>query len=427
MLKSYLRKILPPSAINSYHLALAKLAAVVYRHPSDKLIVIGITGTSGKSTTVAFLGQILEQAGYRVGWISTVSVKIAEKEEANTAKMTMFGRLQLQKRLAEMVKAGCTYAIVETSSQGIVQHRHVGINYDLVLLTNLRPEHIESHGGFENYKQAKMELFRHLTRRPRKMIGGKRITKTIVVNGRDPHANDFLACAADRKIAFEVDEDVEVSATGSTFIAFGVEMELPLLGRFNVENALAAATAAMALDVPIPTIQAAVATLRGVPGRLERIDEGQAFTVMVDFAFEPGALQKIFETLTVIPYERLIHVFGSCGGGRDVARRPVLGRMSGETADISIVTNEDPYDDDPMQIIHDVADGVRQTGKKEGEGLRIIADRAEAIQTAINLAQPGDLVLITGKGSEPVMAVGHGQLIPWDDREQARAALRKRG
>ncbi len=426
MVKALLRKVLPTSLLSLYHFCLARAAAFVYGNPSEKMIVIGVTGTSGKSTTVSFIGQILEHAGHRVGWTSTATFKVGSKEWANDRKMTSLGRFQTQKLLKEMVNAGCTHAIVEVTSQGIVQHRHQGINFDVAVFTNLWPEHIESHGSFENYKQAKLKLFQHLTARPHKHLFGKEIPKVIVANGNDPHANDFLAHKADRKVAFEVDPDLELTAAGASFSALGVEMDLPILGAFNVQNALAAASVAMVLDVPVSIIKDAVARLRGVPGRLERIDEGQSFGVIVDYAFEPVAMKRIYETLSLLPYERLIHVFGSCGGGRDAARRPILGRMSGEFADICIVTNEDPYDDDPMQIIREVAAGAREVGKKDGEDLFVIEDRGEAIKKAIQMAASNDLVLVTGKGSEPVMAVAHGKLIPWDDRVEVRKALHER-
>ncbi|MEK7105683.1 MAG: cyanophycin synthetase, partial [Patescibacteria group bacterium] len=236
---------------------------------------------------------------------------------------------------------------------------------------------------------------------------------------------EFLAPPADKKIVFVIDEDVEVTAEGSSFTALGLDMELRVPGRFNVENALAAISVVKELGLSPEQIATGVAQLRGVPGRLEKVEAGQPFTVIVDYAFEPGAMQQIYDALALMPHERLIHVLGSCGGGRDAARRPILGRMSGETADITIVTNEDPYDDDPMQIIREVAAGSREAGKKDDEDLFIIEDRGAAIGKAIALAKPHDIVLITGKGSEPVMAVANGKLIPWDDREVARKEVLK--
>src|SRR3989339_489899 len=198
MLKANLRAIVPESLISAYHYVLARLAAFLYVHPSEKLIVIGVTGTNGKSTTVQFIGRLLESVGERVGWTTTASFKVADHEWVNDRKMTMLGRLQTQKLLRNMVKAGCRYVIIETSSQGIMQSRHIGINYDVIAFTNLTPEHIEAHGGFENYKAAKGKLFDRLHRLPRKKIDGREIEKSIVVNLDDPHAEYFLSFEADQ-------------------------------------------------------------------------------------------------------------------------------------------------------------------------------------------------------------------------------------
>lgn len=423
MVKSLVRKFVPESLINVYHLALAKVAEAVYGHPSDKMIVIGVTGTNGKSTVTSFIGQILEHAGHRVGWTSTATVKIAGKEWLNDQKMTMVGRFQTQKLLAEMVKAGCEYAIVETSSQGIVQHRHEGINYDVAVFTKLSPEHIEAHGSFENYKNAKLELFRHLTRRPHKVLNGVTIPKVIVANGDDPHAKEFLALPADKKIAFVVDGDVELTPTGSTFTALGLDMDLHVLGRFNVSNALAAISVAKERGVQPEVIQDAVSKLKPIPGRIERIDEGQPFTLIVDYAPEPASMAALYDVVATIPHKRIIHLFGSAGGGRDTSRRPILGRYVGERADVCIVTNEDPYDEDPMQIIQQVAVGAREVGKRDDVDLFCILDRGEAIIKAVKLAEPGDLVLLTGKACEQAICVADGKKIPWDDRIEARKAL----
>lgn len=426
MLKRLLRAMLPESAINFYHAVLSRVAAFVYGYPSEKMLVIGVTGTNGKSTTTSFIGQILEHAGHKVGWTSTATFKVAGKEWLNDKKMTMLGRFQLQKLLKEMVDAGCEYAIVETSSLGVTQSRHVGINYDIAVFTKLSPEHIEAHGGFENYKQAKLELFRHLIRQPRKIIGGQQIEKVSVVNGRDPYACEFLAIKTDRKIAYEADPDLELTATGSSFTALGVDMELHVPGAFNVENALAAASVAMVLDVPISVIQDAVAHLHAVPGRLERIDEGQPFTVIVDYAPEPASMEKLYEVTESIPHERIIHVFGSAGGGRDTSRRPILGRLAGTLADICIITNEDPYDEDPKKIIEQVANGAREVGKVDQQNLFLVEDRGQAIRQAINSAKPNDLVLITGKACEQAICVAGGKMIPWDDRLEVKKALHER-
>lgn len=432
-MKALIRRLVPESIVGLYHLALAELAAFLYGYPSKNLVVIGVTGTNGKSTTTQFIGRILEHAGHRVGWTSTASFKVGAREWTNDKKMTMLGRFQTQKLLREMVKAGCTHAVVETSSQGIAQSRHVGIDYDVAVFTNLTPEHIESHGGFENYKRAKGKLFAALAKGRRK-DGQEKIS---VVNVDDAHAEYFLSFKADKKYGYGITgknptvvpviaAGVSATASGSRFSVGDVAFDLIPLGRFNVYNALAAIAACRAIGLSWKAIQDGVSRLEPVPGRMESVDEGQPFSVIVDYAPEPASLNALYEALGLIEHARIIHVLGSTGGGRDVARRRILGEMAAEHDAVVIVTNEDPYDDDPMEIIRQVAEGAR-SGKTENVDLFLVTDRQEAIDKAMRLAQPGDLVLLTGKGCEPVMAVAHGKKIPWDDRVAARKALHALG
>ena len=433
-LLSSIKSLIPPPLLAKYHRTLATVAEVAYGHPSDKMIVIGVTGTNGKSSTVNFLAQILTTLGHTVGFTSTAGFNIAGKEVTNAMKMTMPGRFNLQRLLRRMVDAGCTVAIVETSSQGLIQHRHIGINYDVALFTNLTPEHIEAHGGFENYKNAKAILFEHLTARPHKVINGKKIAKVNVVNSDDEYGAFYGAFPADRHVKFgftgtptsdQLVAFVEYSDIGaSTLSVNGIEAPLKLRADFEHKNALAAVAGAVAVGIPLVDAMAAASCLHSVPGRFETIDCGQSFTVIVDYAYEPFALLALYKSLPSMRNGgNIIGVHGSAGGGRDVARRFEIGKIAAEHEDIVVVTNEDPYDEDPRVIIDAVADGARKMGKTDDENLFIIDDRAEAIQKAISLAEPGDVVLITGKGSEPVMAVANGKKIPWDDRVEARRAL----
>ena len=443
MLKRLIRSIIPEPLIGVYHYVLARLAAFWYKNPSEELIVIGVTGTNGKSTTVQFIGRLLESCGERVGWTTTASFKVADREWVNDKKMTMLGRFQTQKLLRQMVEAGCRYAIVETSSQGLAQHRHVGIHYDVVAFTNLTPEHIEAHGGFENYKQAKALLFKSLSESSRKVIDGHEIERSIVANLDDVHTPFYLSFDLDRRYGCHwkdvsaetllllnttpfTAQNVLFEKGCTTFCASGLDWHLEPIGRFYLENALLAVTVCQALGFDLDTLRKGVEELRSVPGRLEKIDDGQPFTVIVDYAYEPAALGAVYEVLKLMDGTRVIHVVGSAGGGRDVARRSVLGQMSAEHDDIVIVTNEDPYDEDPMQIINDVADAAVCAGKQDGVNLYRILDRQEAIDFAVSIAESYDLVLITGKGSEPVMAVEDGKKIPWDDRTAVHRALAKR-
>lgn len=426
------KKLVPEPLMGLYHRLLSWCAAVWYGHPSEELIVIGVTGTNGKTTTSYLTSKALEALGDQTGCTTTALFKIGTKEWVNDTKMTMLGRFTLQKMLRDMVKAGCRYAVVETSSQGIVQNRHSNINYDVCIFTNLTPEHIEAHGGFENYKQAKIELFRHLARSSRKMIDGKRIEKVAVLNRLSDHAKDFAVSGVDRVVWFGIGDGEGINAKdlrdegwATSFSVDGHRASISMPGDVNVENAMGAISAATTLGLPLEPVLKKISSISAMPGRFERIDEGQSFTVVVDYAYEPAALEKVFGVAERMPgHGRIIHLTGSAGGGRDVARRQVIGKLSAERADITIVANEDPYDEDPAQIMNDVADAAASAGKAEGSTLFRILDRTEAIRKAISLAVQGDIVLITGKGSEPVMAVANGKKIPWDDREVTRAALR---
>jgi UDP-N-acetylmuramoyl-L-alanyl-D-glutamate--2,6-diaminopimelate ligase len=432
-MKALIKKLIPKSILQIYHKFLAKLAALIYGNPSEKMIVIGVTGTNGKTTTVKLIARALEAGGFKVGFTSTAEFKIADKEWLNDKKMTMLGRFQLQKLLKEMLKAGCQYAVVETSSQGVEQFRHLGINYDYAVFTNLTPEHIEAHGGFENYKNAKGKFFEFLTKKKHKVIDNKTINKVSVVNMDDKYFEYFSSFKADKKIFYSINnggadwqaKDVKVSLTGTEFSVKNENFNLGIIGAFNVFNALPAIAIASNEGVSMEKIKQGLANLKVMPGRMELINEGQNFTVLVDYAPEPKSLEKLYETIKIVEKNKIIHVLGSCGGGRDIARRPILGKMAGQTADFVIVTNEDPYDDDPIEIINQVAAGAIEAGKKLNENLFKILDRREAIKKALSLAKEKDLVILTGKGSEQAMVVANGKLIPWDDRKVVRELLKK--
>ncbi len=443
-----LKSKIPPRFLLPYHYLLARSAALLYGNPSNKMVVIGITGTKGKSSTTSMMAQLLMGTGRAVGYTGTAGFFVNGEESENRLKMTMPGRFLLQRLLRTMVKAGCQYAIVETTSQGLLQYRHLGINYDVALFTNLSPEHIEAHGGFEAYKAAKGVLFRHLTQRKRKTIAGERIPKTIIVNADDEAAEFYAGFPADRVFRFSwkgtpsatriVPKDVTRDAKGLRMMIDHVAFAVPLVAEFEQQNALAAIATLAAAGVPLTELAHAATRLKPIPGRFERIACGQPFTVIVDYAYEPRSIEVLLRSIRPLlagygdpayrgKRSRIIGVHGSAGGGRDVARREVIGRLAGKAEDIVIVTNEDPYDEEPMAIIRAVADGAKAVGKVEGEDLLVIADRQDAIDEAVQRAKPGDVVLITGKGSEPVMAVAGGKKIAWDDREAARKALAKIG
>lgn len=430
MIKKLLKKILGKNFLSFYHLALAKLAAWYYHKPSEKLIVIGVTGTNGKTATVNFVSQFLDSLGQKNGLASTVNFKVGDKEWLNDKKMTMLGRFQTQRLLSDMVKAGCKYAVVETSSQGIEQFRHIGINYDVAIFTNLTPEHIEAHGSFENYRMYKEKLFYHLAASSRKNIDGQSINKIIVSNADDKETDRLSNIKVDRFVTYAIDSQADYRAenisleSGVSFEVKGCKIKTNFIGRFNVYNVLAAFSALVELG--LSTEKMSQTRLKGIPGRQEWVDEGQNFKVLVDYAPEPEGLRQLYTTLEKINKNRLIHVLGSCGGGRDKARQPVLGQMAGQNADIVVITNEDPYDDDPMEIIDNVAKGALGAGKELDKDLYKIEDRGQAIAKAVSLAKENDIVLITGKGAEQFICVADGRKIPWDDRNSARQAIKNR-
>ncbi len=436
-MKAFLKKIIPKTWLLQYHKVLAIIANLVYNFPSKRIIVIGVTGTNGKSTTVNLIAKVLEGSGAKVGLMTTMNYKIADKEWLNSTRMTMLGRFALQKMLKQMIESGCQYAVVETSSEGIMQNRNWGVHYDVAVMTNLTPEHIEAHGSFENYKKAKGKLFANLSKFPRKQIGGQEIKKTIVVNLDDEHWQYYLNFPADRKYAYGIKEyrypdyvkyikpkEYQLFVDHTTFNLKDLEFKTNLIGEFNVYNCLAAICVGLNFGLTLEQCREALAKVQGIPGRMELIKEGQPFTVLVDYAHDPKAFEILFNTLKMFEKKRIIHVFGSAGGVRDHAKRPVLGKMSGQNADITIVTDEDSYDEPTEKILNEIAAGALATGKVEGQNLFKISERKEAIKKACEMAQPGDLVLITGKGTEQSIKSG-GKIMPWDDRQVAREILKE--
>lgn len=420
MMKKLLRAVTPRFVLQWYHWLLAWFGALLYGFPSRKLLVIGVTGTTGKSTVVEMLAAIFMKAGEKVGSSSTIRFRIGNQIWMNNEKMTMLGRFGTQRLLRDMVREGCYVAIIETTSEGIAQSRHVGISYDAAVFTNLTPEHIESHGSFERYKASKEKLFSRLHRQYRKPA----IPKIIVANDDDPHADDFLRFDSDAKIRVSIkNAHAHVDANGSRFTYADTAFTLPLPGDHNVSNALLAIVTATAYGVSTADAAKALATFSNIPGRFERIEAGQPFTVIVDYAHEPVGLKAVYRTARSMKPRRMIAVLGAAGGGRDKWKRSVLGKVAAKYATIVIITNEDPYDENPVSIMNDVAVGAREGGKKDGETLFLILDREGAIQKAIHMAKAGDIVMITGKGSEQSMVVRGRKKIPWSDAETVKKAL----
>ena len=416
-----MRKLLPQPIMLVYHWCMALAAALWYQFPSRKLTVVGVTGTNGKSTTVEILHHIFEEAGHKTASASSLRFRIAGNEVVNDKKMTMPGRFFVQKFLYDAKMAGCDVAILETTSEGARQYRHAYIAFDTVAITNLTPEHIESHGGFEQYREAKLKIFRALNNSWKKK-------KHIVVNRAMTDVNMFIDAAPHAEV-WEYARDARllesalhaVSPTDILFdngIAFVIEkihFESALEGEFNLENLLCAIAVASAHHIPPESMRQGIAKVLGVAGRMEYIAR-QPFAVVIDYAHTPDALTKVYETLKP-QAKRLVCVLGAAGGGRDTWKRPELGKIADRFCDEIILTDEDPYDEDPKIIIDEISKGIA------AHRPTIELDRAKAIEIAIQKASVGDTVIITGKGAEPLMALSGGKKIPWDDRTIARSKM----
>lgn len=429
-IKKLLRAVLPVEIFSfvasGYHFTLAALGALCYGHPSRSLLVIGVTGTKGKSSTTEMIHAILEEAGYTTALLNSIRIKTGAKSVPNEMRMSMPGRFFIQHFLAEALRAGCTAAVLEMTSEGSRQHRHRFIELDAFVFTNLAPEHIESHGSFEAYKAAKLELARQLGR------SGKR-PRVMVANTDDAEAAKFLALPADEHIPFSLARAMPWFADehGGHFQFDGVKIPVHLPGEFSLKNALAAAAVTHAFGIPAETIARALEKLTLIPGRAERIEEGQNFTVIVDYAHTPDSLTALYDAYGT---NRKICVMGATGGGRDTWKRPVMGKLADERCDVVILTNEDPYDEDPRAIVDALAKGMARVPD-------IIMDRREAIRRGLEMAigmskgdqsfdsaqsnQNGVAVLITGKGTDPCICGPYGAKEPWSDAEVAREELKK--
>ncbi|MEK7509860.1 MAG: UDP-N-acetylmuramyl-tripeptide synthetase [Patescibacteria group bacterium] len=409
-LKKMLVAALPAPILSAYHFLLATLAALLARFPSRYIIVVGVTGTKGKSSTIEFLNAIFEAAGWKTALSSTIRFKVGDESRPNLKRMTVPGRFFIQNFLARAVDANCQIAFIELTSESARQHRHRFIDLDALLFVNLAPEHIESHGSLQAYSDAKFELGKQLAR-------SRKRPRYIVANAEDPESGRYLTLPVEHILPFSLAAATpyEARERGGFFTLAGERMEIALPGAFSLKNALAAATLANAMRIPLHTIRMGLAQLTRIPGRAEEIDEGQGFTVVVDYAHTPDSLRAIYGAYP----RRKICVIGATGGGRDTWKRPVMGAVAEAACDTVILTNEDPYDEDPHAIVEMLASGMKE---KKPE---IIMDRREAIRRGLSLARPNEVVLITGKGTDPTMQGPRGSSVPWSDAGVAREELRR--
>ncbi|MFC1640638.1 Mur ligase family protein [Patescibacteria group bacterium] len=436
-MKEWIRKIIPKPFLLLYHRTVVFLAAAYYGFPSDKMIVIGVTGTKGKTSTTNFIADILEGAGYKVGVLSTAQYRLPGKKWTNESKMTMPGRAKLQKFLRRAQKSECKYVVIETSSEGIAQQRMTAISYDVAVFLNISPEHIESHGSFEKYQAAKEKLFKSLAKSKHK----PNVPKISIVNLDDEKAQDFLKYDADKKYGFTrhgrpaLENMKSVAASNIHYegkrVVFDLhvdglqdKVEAPIPGLFNAENILAAISVALSQDIRWEKVQQGIKNLKSVPGRLEFVDEGQPYKVIIDYAHEPKSLEAVLREARELSDGKVLVLTGSQGGGRDKQKRPKIGSVAHKYADFVVVTNEDPYDEDPATIIQEVAEGIEDAGGDEDDDYIAVPARRDAIQKTLDRAQTGDVVVLAGKGSETVMAVAHDKKVPWSDREAVTEILK---
>ncbi len=443
---SALRTFFPQTLLLKYHFLKSKIASWWYGMPSRKMLVIGITGTKGKSTTANFLWSIFQASGKCTGVLGTANVRIGNTEEMNKWHMTMPSPFAIQGFLRNLKNKGGEVAIVEFTSEGAKQFRHIGIEFDGALFLNLSPEHLPSHGGsYEQYKREKQKLFAGLSSSPQKIMKGQKIPKIIVANESDEASAQFLKFPADKKYFFHllrstqhalgIEKDPYIPHIHGKIVfedaqkttievfeeneAYSIDIFLP--GEKNAENAMGAIVMARSYGISWGAIETGFESLVKIPGRMERIEKGQKFLVFVDYAHEEKSMEFIAQTgkkMLEGTSGKLLILLGAEGGGRDPEKRAKMGKIVGEMADIVMVSNVDPYEDDATKICEDIAVSAEKAGKIRGKNLFVIEDRRQGIHTIFSLAKEGDVVFITGKGSEQSMVI-NGKRIPWDDRNVA--------
>lgn len=394
-----------------YHYTLALLGALIYRFPSRKIKVVAVTGTKGKTSTLEFVNAILEEAGFITALAGTLRFKIRTDSKPNMYKMTMPGRFFIQRFLRQAVNAHCDYAILEISSEAAKQYRHKFINLDALIFTNLAPEHIEAHGSYDKYLEAKLNIAHALEKSPKK-------NKIISANIDDREGHKFLSIQVEKKAPYSLKdgEPIICHDNGVDFVCETIKIQSKLLGKFNVYNMLAAIAYARALGISMDSIKTGLEKMTEIKGRAQKIPNNLGIEILIDYAHTPDSLQALY---TTFPQRKKICVLGNCGGGRDKWKRKAMAEIADQYCAEIILTDEDPYDDDPREIAEDMARYTTQT-KTE-----IIMDRREAIASALKLARTGDVVLITGKGTDPYIMRQGGKKEAWSDAEVTEEELNK--
>lgn len=418
VIKKNIRKNLPLSFLNLYFSSYPFIGNLIFGKPSRKIKLIAITGTDGKSSSVIFTARILKEAGYKVGFFSSVSYSDGGEEYPNILKMTMPGRFFLQKFIKKLVNNKCDFGVIEVTSEGIKQKRHLFINFDIVLVTNINPEHIESHGGFPNYKYAKSIIFKNLNKSYH-----KNIPKTIIVNNDDKEGKKFLLFDAENKLTFGIKKESDIQGqilnTNLFQNIFRVETKnqstiITILfgGPFIAENALAGIAVAKALKINLAVCAVALKKIPALAGRFEIVSKKPM--IIIDYAHTKAAVEKILLFIRKNWNGKIIHIFGAAGGGRDKWKRPLLGELSEKYADFSILSEENSFDEPTINILQEIYNGF-----KNKEKVAIIIDRKQAIQKAIEMCANSEntLLLLTGKGCETVIAGPLAKKIPYNEKQ----------
>jgi UDP-N-acetylmuramoyl-L-alanyl-D-glutamate--2,6-diaminopimelate ligase len=420
---------LPYIEVADMRAALADLSCTFYGQPAQKLCTLGITGTDGKTTTSNLISTLLDAAGKRNGLMTTANFKISGQEWQNATRQSTLEAPDIQRFLRRLLDEGATHAVIESTSHGLELKRVRGCAFDIGVVTNITHEHLDFHKTLENYRRAKARLFEMLDPARDK---GLSVTPIAILNQDDVSYEILKPYCRVPILSYGIDTpasiravDLRLDAEGTRFRVLlpegEVEIATRLVGRFNVSNCLAAIAVAYHLGISPQLIAETLATVQGVAGRMERIDEGQPFTVIVDYAHTPDSLEKVLAILRPLTSGKLMAVFGSAGE-RDRQKRPIMGKIAAQQTDFFVITDEDPRDEDRLQILREIAEGARSLGKREGKDFLCIADRREAIAAVFARASKDDTILLAGKGHEQSIIVGTTK-IPWDDRRVAREQL----
>ncbi|MCS7183746.1 MAG: UDP-N-acetylmuramyl-tripeptide synthetase [Patescibacteria group bacterium] len=442
-LKEKIRKKIPRFLINFYHYFYSLIGALIFRFPSKKIIVIGITGTKGKTTTCYLIYKILNNLGIKASLSSSQFFYLGEEEVENKSRITMPGRWYLQEFLKKSVDNKCEVAVIEASSEGLMQNRHKFIDFDICVFLNLHPEHIEHHGSFENYKRDKGKLFQNLLKGEKKFFRGKVVKKTIIANFDDYYSDYYLSFPSEKKITFGFEKSLnrenhiqiskfKLTPRGSYFNLVEEEEKksfqyfTPLLGKQNLYNILASFCVLRSLDISLKSVKEILPHIENLPGRYEVIDN-KTFKVIIDYAHTPDSIQELYKNiLEIYKPKRLLCLISSAGGIRDKWKRPEIGKIAAKYCSEIVISDEDPFDEDPLKIMKEIEHGVKNYLSEYdfSKPYQIISERKEAIEYLLQRAQRGDIVVLIGKGAENSIIKGN-EIIPWNEKEIVLEILKR--